>query len=181
MKGIHAGVQDLVAVGYVARVHGVKGEIVVMPYTTYPENFAIYPELTLTDKTGQRKGPFTLLGSKRKDRSAILRLEGLNDRDAAETCRGREVLAAPEYLPELPDGKFYLHQVVDASVVTSAGDEIGRVAGILTTGAHDILVVRGNGQREYLIPLGKEFIAGFEEASGVLTIDPPPGLLEIND
>jgi 16S rRNA processing protein RimM len=98
----------------------------------------------------------------------------------AEPLGGSEVWVDKHSLPDLPAGEYYWHDLIGLRVATEQGRQLGRVADLFATGGHDILVVTGTGQ-EYLIPLKKEFLLQVDVAAGVLTVAPPPGLLEIND
>ena len=70
--------------------------------------------------------------------------------------------------------------MIGLQVCTESGRELGTVAGLFATRAHDVLVVSGKG-REYLVPVKEEIIKEIDEGKGRLSITPPPGLLEVNE
>lgn len=78
-----------------------------------------------------------------------------------------------------PD-RFYDFEVLGRRVVTREGTEVGEVAGILETGGPALLVVR-RGEREVYVPLAEGILVRFDRGSGPVVIDPPDGLLELNE
>jgi 16S rRNA processing protein RimM len=105
-----------------------------------------------------------------------LEIEGVSDRTAAEAWVGSEVLAWREDLGEAGEGLHYWGDLEGLAVETKQGEPLGAVAGLLETGAVDVLVVRG-AQGELLIPLAP-YVTVDREA-GKVVVDPPEGLLEL--
>jgi 16S rRNA processing protein RimM len=171
---------QLVRVGRVTKAHGIKGEVKVQPDFGSPEDFLNYSEVTLGRPTGESRRNYKVSRCRPQAAAVILQLEGVADRSMAEPLGGSEVWVDKHSLPDLPAGEYYWHDLIGLRVETEQGRKLGRVADLFATGGHDILVVTGTGQ-EYLIPLKKEFLLQVDVAAGVLTVAPPPGLLEIND
>ena len=86
----------------------------------------------------------------RHGKSVILRLEGFDDRDRAVGLIGTEIGADRSELPEPEDGHFYWSDLAGLKVVHRDGTELGNVKDMLETGAHDVMVVKG--EQERLIP-----------------------------
>lgn len=171
--------QRHVRVGRVAKPHGIKGELKILPYGA-AEDFRLYPEVLLG---GEKPGPgrlFPVDNYRPQDRFALLQLAGINDRSAAEQLAGLEVWVAKELLAALADDEFYWHEMVGLRVVTESGRKLGQVTALFATGGHDVLVVRGGG-REYYIPARREFMLAVDREAGLLTIAEVPGLLDLND
>jgi 16S rRNA processing protein RimM len=107
-----------------------------------------------------------------------LRLHDLDDRTAAETLRGQDVLVAREDAVHLPEGEFFWHQVIGLRVEDTSGKLLGSVKEILETGANHVYVVTAPGQRkEILVPAIKDVVQLIDPAAGRMVIDPLPGLL----
>jgi 16S rRNA processing protein RimM len=106
-----------------------------------------------------------------------MQLEGVSDRNAAEALVGSEVLAEREDLGEAGEGLHYWADLEGLAVVTVAGESVGRVTGLLETGAADVLVVTMDGGREVLIPLAP--YVKVEREAGRILVDPPEGLLDL--
>ena len=171
---------DALPVGKVAKAHGIKGEIKVDPYSGEPANFLGYQAAALIAPGGQRLGPYRIAGGRIQGRQAILRLAGIDSREQAEHLAGCEVWVDKSQLPPLSKDEFYWREMEGRRVVTTDGRELGRVSGLLATGAHDVLVVTGCG-REYLIPAIRELMTEIDEKTDTIVVEPIPGLLEIND
>ena len=77
-------------------------------------------------------------------------LEGCEDRDRAQALAGATVAVRRAELPDPGEGEHYWADLIGLTVVSAAGQELGRVAGLMATGANDVLVVQG--ERERLIP-----------------------------
>ena len=63
-----------------------------------------------------------------------------------------------DQLQELEEGEYYLHEIVGCKVVTTAGEELGTVKEILSPGANDVWVVKGERGKEHLIPYIEDIV-----------------------
>jgi 16S rRNA processing protein RimM len=106
-------------------------------------------------------------------RGWALKVDGVGDRTAAEGWVGAEVLAAREDLGEAGEAAHWWGDLEGAEVVTVTGEAVGRVTGLLETGAVDVLVVTGPGG-EKLVPLAPYV----KVEPGRIVVDPPEGLLD---
>jgi 16S rRNA processing protein RimM len=105
-----------------------------------------------------------------------VRIEGVDDRTAAERWVGAEVLADRADLGEAGEGRHYWADLEGLPVVTVAGEALGKVSGLYATGGVDVLVVKGEAG-ERLIPLAP--YVEVDMAGGRIVVDPPEGLLEL--
>jgi len=173
-------VDDLVMVGEIVKPHGIRGEVKVYSYSGQPENFKLYKSIVLQEPAGSRTAIYKVVKSRAQAKLAILQLEGVTSREAAEALQGSILWLKKADFPELDSDEYYWHQLIGLQVCTESGRELGTVAGLFATRAHDVLVVTGKG-REYLIPGKEEIIKEIDEGKGRLSITPPPGLLEVNE
>jgi 16S rRNA processing protein RimM len=107
-----------------------------------------------------------------------LALEGVEDRNAAESLKGQAVFGLLAELPELGDDEFYWHELVGFDVVSEEGEPIGRVRELWETGAHDVLVVDDAEGRQILLPTAREIMTGVDRAARRIEIRVLPGLLD---
>jgi len=173
-------VDDLVVIGEIVKPHGIKGEVKVYSYSEQPENFKHYKTVVLQEPAGGGTEIYNVVKSRVQGKLAILQLEGVASREAAEAILGSTVWLQKSDLPELDSGEYYWHQLIGLQVFTDSGSELGKVASLFSTRAHDMLVVTGRG-REYLIPVKEEIIKEIDTRKGRLFIAPPAGLLEANE
>lgn len=106
----------------------------------------------------------------------LLRLEGIETRDQAESFIGQEVKGEVSRFPLLPDGEYYWFQVLGLPVLKAAdGALLGYLQEIIPTPGHDVYVVR-QGDQELLLPAVEEVITEINLEEGWIKAAPPPGL-----
>ncbi len=168
----------LVAIGEIARPHGLRGEVRVKPLTDHPERFERVRTCVLWDATRDERQPCRVAAVRRHGDAVIVALEGCDSPEAASALVGR-LLAVPEAEAEpLPPGHFYPWQLEGARVMTEDGTDVGRVAGIERAAAQEWWVVR-DGVREHLIPAVPEIVVEVDLGAARVVIRPPEGLLEL--
>jgi 16S rRNA processing protein RimM len=170
-----------VTVGRIGRPHGVRGDVVVGVRTDEPElRFARGSRLD-TDPVGV--GPLTVAGHRWHSGDLLVRFEEISDRTAAAELGGTWLLVDSAVLGALDDpDEFRDGDLVGLSVRTVDGTAVGTVADVLHHG-QDILVIDPVGARadQILIPFVKAIVPEVDIAGGVLVIDPPEGLLNLQD
>ncbi len=171
---------DYILVGKVVKPHGLKGEVKILPYSGDPANFIRFTMLLIADPHDQEETLCRVIRSRIQGKMVIVALDNIRNRDDSEFVVGRQVWALKDELPELAENEFYWQDMKGMRVVCENGRELGVVTDLLAGGAHDILVITGKG-REYMIPAVNEFIAETDFDQGLLVVNPPSGLLEINN
>ncbi|MBU0729983.1 MAG: ribosome maturation factor RimM [Proteobacteria bacterium] len=171
---------DFIPYGKIVKAHGIKGEIKVAPYFSYPDDLQLHQEIALVDTEKNRCTLWPVIRSRFQGNNAILKLEGIETRNDAEECRGIELWIDKTLMPRPDDGEYYWHEIEGLMIETDDGIALGKVSDIFSSGAHEVWVVTGKG-REYLIPAKKEFIVEKDDQQGKLILTLPPGLLEINE
>ena len=172
---------DLV-VGRVVKAHGVTGELAVEIRTDDPgRRFAAGATLRgrrARGGTGERE--FVVESVREHGGRLLLRLAGIDDRDAADGLRGTLFLVDSADLPPIqePD-EYYDHQLEGMTVLTTAGQSVGTVAEVLHTGAGELLAVRDGDGAEVLVPFVSAIVVSVSLADNAIEIDPPEGLLEL--
>jgi len=170
-----------VTVGRIGRPHGIRGDVVVGVRTDEPElRFAVGSRLD-TDRPDV--GPLTVAAVHWHSGTLLVRFDGVTDRDAAGELRGTwlRVDSGSLAAPDDPD-EFRDHDLIGLSVRTADGTVVGVVADVLHPG-QDVLAVRpsaGSGG-EILVPFVKAIVTEVDIAAGMLVIDPPPGLLNLEE
>jgi 16S rRNA processing protein RimM len=176
-----------VTVGRIGRPHGLRGDVVIGVRTDEPElRFAVGSRL---DTDPADVGPLTVAGMRWHSGALIVRFSGVRDRDAAAALGGTwlSVDSGTLAAPDDPD-EFRDHDLVGLSVRTAEGTVVGTVEDVLHHG-QDVLAVRplgpGHGGTaapgEILVPFVKAIVTEVDVAAGVVVIDPPPGLLNLDD
>jgi 16S rRNA processing protein RimM len=170
---------DLV-VGRVVKAHGITGEVVVEIRTDDPDTrFAPGTVLRGRPRRGPERG-YVVDSARAHGGKLLVRLDGVADRNTAESLRGTVFLVDSEDLPPIKDpDEFYDHQLEGLRVVTTAGQNVGTVAEVLHTAAGELLAVRAE-EGEVLVPFVSAIVTSVSLADQTIEIDPPEGLLELS-
>ena len=115
----------------------------------------------------------------------VLKFQGIDDAGAASSLVGQDILIPCKGLVDLPEGSYYIFQLVGLIVRTRDGREIGKVRDVVHTGGTPLLAVErtaGGGssaEEEVLLPAARSICTAIDLVSGCITIEPPEGLLEL--
>ncbi len=153
----------LLHVGRMVKPHGLKGDVIVSLSTNRDERVA--PGSVLTADDGRE---FEVVRSSAHQGRFIVTFDGVNGIDAADALRGTELFAPPLDDPDA----LWIHDLIGAVVVDTAGTELGTVVSVEANPASDLLVLESGG----LIPL--RFVVSSEPGSSVV-VDVPEGLLDL--
>ena len=167
-------------VGRVVKAHGVTGELVVDIRTDDPElRFA--PGSVLRAKGSDRREHTYTVDTVRPHGSRLLvRLSGVADRNSADALRGSVFVIDSADLPPIDeDDTYYDHQLEGLRVQTTAGVDIGTVTEVLHTAASELLAVKRVDAPELLVPFVRAIVMSVSLEDGVVDIDPPDGLLDL--
>lgn len=126
---------------------------------------------------GPERRPVAVRGWHQRGRFHTIAFDGIDSVNAAEALRNLSVAIPRADAPALPEGHFFVDQVVGLRAVTTGGREIGRITEVIATGANDVYVVRGP-QGEVLIPAIRDVVVEIDVANGLLRVEPMPGLLD---
>lgn len=153
--------------GRIAAPYAIRGWIKVQPFTEYLDSLLDYPVWRLGKQTGWQE--YRVLDARIHSNSLIAQLEGVNDRSQAEALQGLEIAVARDELPEAEADEYYWDDLIGLDVVNLEGVNLGKVAGILETGAHDVLKV--SGERERLIPFTEPIVVEVDLKAGRIKVD----------
>jgi 16S rRNA processing protein RimM len=157
--------------GQVGKPHGIAGEVYVVPISDDARRFE--PGSTLW-RDGE--ATVTIEASRRHTNRLLVKFEGVETRDDAETLRGPLYVPATE-VRDLDDDEFWPHDLEGCEVVRVGGTLVGTVTGVVGGAAQDLLEVSTSaGSR--LVPFVKEIVVDVDMGARRVTIDPPEGLVE---
>lgn len=161
------------AVGRIAGPYGVKGWVRITSYTDPPANLFDYAPWTLRHVDGRGvERQLEWLEYKLHGKSWVAKLKGIEDRDAAETLKGLEIVIDRSLLPDPGADQYYWTDLEGLEVTDLEGRQLGRVDHLLETGSADVMViVDGAGQRN-LVP----FVSG----STVQEVDLENGMIRVD-
>ena len=165
-------------VGKIVNTHGIKGEVRVISRTDFAEERYKTGNILYLFQEGKDRPVELKITSHRKHKNFdMLTFEGYYNVNQVEPFK-EGLLKVPEsYLSPLEEDEYYFHEIIGCKVVTSGGDELGTVKEILTPGANDVWVVKGQRGKEVLIPYIKDVVKEINVSGKVITIEPMEGLL----
>lgn len=168
----------MVLVGFVARTHGNKGQVILKSESDFAEQrFRAGARVFARIGSGPVEA-LEMTSVRFQQGRPIVGFAGFDTISEAERL-ARAELRIPEAEQEpLPDGVYYHHQLIGCEVMTRGGDVLGRVSEVQGDGQATRLVVRGP-RVEVLIPLAQE-ICEIDVAAKKIVVTPPEGLLEVN-
>lgn len=163
------------AIGRVARAHGVRGEISVVVLTDFPERFETTEWVYLGNE--YEATAYRLEKYRWHKKNILLTLAGISDRDQAEQLKGQFVQVPLEEAVPLPEGSYYLYQLMGLQVITTDGEDLGFIADIIETGANDVYVVKKDGQPDILLPAIADVMKSIDIEKGQMTVALIEGLI----
>lgn len=168
----------MVNVARIVRSQGKNGELRLRFYEIRPAELEAPPVVYIGKEGELRKYEVESFSPKGKD--ADLKLKGVDTLSQADGLAGREVYLPRESLKPQAAGSYYVFELVGCAVINREGKAIGRVRDIDAAGTGDLLVVEAAG-KEILIPFHESIVLAVDLGKKVILIDPPEGLLELNE
>ncbi|HEX8874957.1 MAG TPA: ribosome maturation factor RimM [Nitrosospira sp.] len=165
----------MVVMGHIVGPYGILGWIKVLPYTEYVDGLADYPAWWLGRGDGQWR-EVKVNGCAVHGSVLTALLEHHSDRTAAARLKGLQVAVPRSQLPVLSkSGKdgYYWSDLIGLEVVNLEGESLGKVTGLLETGANDVLQVQSLKEhgRERLIPFIAQAISRVDLSASRITVD----------
>ena len=152
---------DLLDVGRIARAHGLKGDVIVVLWSTVPGRLDPGAVLYTDD------GTLTVVSSQPQGTGHLVHFKGVSNRTEAEAMRGTLLRAEPLEV----EGALWAHEMIGARLIDQGGQDRGEITAMENNPASDLLVLESGA----LVPLRfvVEVIAGER-----VVVDVPEGLFE---
>jgi len=168
---VTAASNDLIVLGRISGLFGVKGSVRVYSFTDPRDGVLHYNTWLVKRDDGWQK--MTLAGGHRHGKGVIASLVGVEDREQARQLVGCDIALPRDRLPALPEGEYYWTDLEGLDVFTTEGVSLGKVSHLVETGANDVLVVRGD--RERMIPMVLDrFVTKVDLSAGRIEVDWDP-------
>ncbi|PCJ23646.1 MAG: ribosome maturation factor RimM [SAR86 cluster bacterium] len=147
--GAHA-----VVLGQIGRVHGLKGWLKLISFTSPLDSILDYSRLQVVIEN--KLQVLEIDEHRQLSKALLVHFKGFDDPELARKLTGLELSVERKDLPPLDTGEYYWHQLQGLKVINQHGELFGLVSKILETGANDVLVISANQEsiddRERLIP-----------------------------
>lgn len=164
---------EKIKIGKIVNTVGLKGEVKVYNYSDSIEIYETVESIYVEDR-------LTVIENVRAQKNmVILKLEGADDRNAAEALRGRELYITEDDLPELPEGQYYVRDLIGMSVTEEDGNLLGHVTDVLQNTAQDIFEVESENGKKLLIPKVDQFVLDIDAEKREITVRLIEGMLDL--
>ena len=161
-----------ILIGEIVSAHGIKGEVKVKSYSESLDHFKSFGTISVGDEL------YEIESSKTSGNMVLLKLRGIDDRNAAEELIKKSLYISQEQLSDLPEDTYYVRDLIGLKVLNALDDsEIGEIKDVLQTGPQDIYVIKLPDSKEAMIPAVKEFIQSVSIADGFIKIRFIEGML----
>lgn len=170
---------DPIVLGKLGSSYGIKGWLRVFSSTENTESIFDYQPWFI-----QRNGVWQHIEPedwKSHNQDMIVKLKGVDDRDAANALTNAEIVVDSSQLPELDGDDYYWKDLMGCRVVTTGGYDLGTVTDLMETGSNDVLVIKANlkdafGMKERLVPfLDGQVIRKVDLTEKLIEVEWDPG------
>ena len=152
--------EDYFKIGRIVKPRGIKGELKVLPLTDDVKRFSSL-------KSAYIDGTLFKVEKATVSDGVYIKLSGVNDRNAAETFRGKFLLVSRENALPLSENSYYIADLIGAKVYTENG-EIGVLEDVISAKT-DIFTVR-TAKGILRFPFLKDLVIKINVEDGVITL-----------
>ena len=169
---------SFVSIARIVKTHGLRGEVAAEILTDFPERFQLLDRVFLGAAGAAREERLESFRFAHRSR-VILKFAGRDRIEEVEELVGCEV-RVPESERVVPPEDVYFDSDLEGCLVYQGDNLLGRVDSILKVGeSASNLVVVDERDREFMIPLAREFVRRVDVADRRIEVDLPPGLTDL--
>jgi 16S rRNA processing protein RimM len=162
-----------IKIGKIVNAVGLKGEVKVYNYSDSCDSYENLPQMYVGDELKDIES-FRL-----QKNMVILKLSGINNRDDAERAKGKELFITEADLPELPEGQYYVRDLLGMDVILDSGESLGKITDVIQNSAQDIFEVERQDGSKVLIPRVDQFVLNIDADKRVITVRLIEGMLDL--
>lgn len=170
--------ERLLNIGKIVNTHGIKGEVKVYPQTDFPEvRFKAGNKLFMYPPESGQPITIEIVSSREQKKMYVLQLKGFDNINQVEKYKGWELKVSNAERVPLPEGEYYVRDIIDCTVETDEGEQLGTIKDILSPGANDIWVVKLANGKELLLPVIDDVVLDVDIAARKVKVHLMEGLL----
>lgn len=166
--------ENLLEIGKIVNTHGLRGEVKVVPWTDSPDDFEAVEKVFLKIKSEYM--PLTVKSVRYQKNNLIVKFREFDNINDVEAFKGATLYCDRDELGELPEGVYYIVDLIGLTVVSDEGDVVGVIADVFNTGANDIYDVKREGKKNLLLPVIDEVVKEIDMEKGQVTVHIMEGL-----
>ena len=154
---------DKITVAIVLKPQGIRGEVKVKAMTDTAETLTAFKSVLIDGVE------YSVLSVRAQGEFAYLGLKGIADRNAAELLRGKEIEVERTEMPDLPDGRYYIADLIGCIVVNERGDILGEITEV-TPSKTDIFTLKRD-NKTIMFPAADGVISKVDEGAKKITVN----------
>ena len=155
--------KDKITVAIVLKPQGIRGEVKVKAMTDSAEALSAFKSVLIDEVE------YSVLSVRAQGEFAYLSLKGIADRNAAELLRGKNIEVEREDMPSLPDGRYYIADLIGCTVINERGDMLGVVVDV-TPAKTDIYTIEKD-KKTVMFPAAEGVISEVDEGLKKITVN----------
>lgn len=160
-------------IGKIVNAVGLKGEVRVYNYSDYKERFSEIKTVFVEDKQ------YTIQNARYMKDVAVLKLEGVDDRNGAEALKNKDLYITEDMLRVLPEDTYYIKDLVGLNVFDDQGDHLGILSDVYQNSAQDLYEIQLENKKKILLPAVEEFILDINMKERTMKVKLIDGLLDL--
>ncbi len=164
---------EKILIGKIVNAVGLKGEVKVYCYTDRKERFQELDGIWVEDVLRH------IQKARCQGNVAILKLEGIDDRNAAEAQKNKDVFMEESELGELPEGTYYVRDLIGIHVAHKDGEALGELTDVIQNSGQDLYQIELESGKKILLPAVREFVLQIDMDERQMVVSLPDGLLEL--
>ncbi|MCL5268767.1 MAG: ribosome maturation factor RimM [Bacteroidetes bacterium] len=149
---------DVVLIGVVKKVRGVKGDLKVLPISDIPGRFSGLDEVLIRQKESAGVYGYKVEKAELVNDYVVMKLKGIDSFDSASPLVGAEVMVHDSQRAVPEPGSYFVDSLIGMSVIDSEGSDIGVVKDVLSNLTQSILLIRSESGSEFQIPFVNAFV-----------------------
>lgn len=164
--------ENLVVMGRIVAPYGVFGWLKVVPDTETIDSLFDYDTWWVGKDDNWRE--LDVVEAKIHNDVLVVKLQGIDDRDAAFACKGKQVAVPRDALPEAAENEYYWSDLIGLTVKNQQDVIFGEISDVFETGANDVIVVNSKDAlegRERLIPFTSQTILDVNLEAKTMLVD----------
>jgi len=163
-------------IGKIVNTHGLHGEVKVVPWTDYPEVFERIKKVYIKHKSETKE--LDIVNIKYQKNNLIIKFKQIPSIEDAEKYKNMILLAERDALGELPEGVYYIADLIGCRVVTDDSEELGTISDVINTGSNDIYEV-SDGEKKKYIPVIDDVVLNIDIENKIITVHMMDGLEDL--
>ena len=166
--------KKLLEIGKIVNTHGMRGEVKIVPWTDTPDVFEDLTVIYIKNKSEYK--PLNIESVRYQKNNLIVKFKEYSDINDILQYKNAVLYAERDDLGELPEGVYYIVDLIGLEVFTESGEKIGIIADVFNTGASDIYDVKRDGKKNLLLPVIDEVVKNVDIEGGKVIVNVMEGL-----